>query len=365
MSATGSRLQDLIDLAREPSSEKRRSLLREVTDLFFGSEVQNPVESDLYGHVLTQLAADMEEAVRAELAVRFSTAASTPRGLARAFALDTAVVAAPILRASASLADEDLLEVVRTKGQEHLRAVSERSIVPEAVSDEIVRRGDDETVNVLVRNEGARLSRAAAEAVVDRAQANPDLHEAVVNRADLPADLLNEMYFVVETQLRQKILQQNGALDPAALEAAISAGRGRVAAADGALPADYEKALAYVRELRAAGALKPEVLARLLRSGGRTEFLIALADMAGIDFSTARRIVDRGDLDALAVVCKAADLDRALFLTYAVVLLGRDGDAMGKARVFGRMYADLPRDVALRTLRFWKVRRNGSDQAAA
>mgnify|MGYP006189384601 CR=1 FL=1 len=66
------------------------------------------------------------------------------------------------------------------------------------------------------------------------------------------------------------------------------------------------------------------------------------------------------DLDALAVVCKGADLDRALFLTYAVVLLNDDGDAMGKAHAYARMYADLNRDAALRTLRFWRMRRGAA-----
>src|SRR5690606_21546242 len=105
------------------------------------------------------------------------------------------------------------------------------------------------------------------EAVVDRAQKNPGLHEAVVSRVDLPPDLLNEMYFVVEGRLRQQILQQNQRLDPALVDEALNAGRTRIAADDGALPADYAKAEAYVRELKAAGALNPQMLARFLRSG--------------------------------------------------------------------------------------------------
>lgn len=57
------------------------------------------------------------------------------------------------------------------------------------------------------------------------------------------------------------------------------------------------------------------------------------------------------------MVCKAADLDRALFLTYAVVLLNTDGDAMGKARAYAGMYNDLTVEAAQRTLRFWRMRK--------
>lgn len=362
---TVSRLQDLIDLAKLPSSENRRDLLRELTDQFFGATPPTSAESALYGAVLAQLSVEMEQAVRQELATRFSIAPNAPRTLARTLAMDVEDVAAPVLRACQALEETDLLDVVRVKGQGHLRAVSERAGVTEAVSDVIVERGDDETVGVLVRNDGARLSRSGHEAVVDRAQSNPDLQEALVHRASMPPDLLNEMYFVVEARLRQKILERNAALPADRLESAMAAGRGRLRSADGSLPEDYQTAEAYVREQKAAGNLTPEILIRFLRSGGRTEFLIALAELSGIDFHTARQIVDGCQIDALAVVCRSADVDRAVFLTYVVVLLNKDGDAMGKAQAYGRMYSELSRDTAQRTLRFWKMRREaGAAQAA-
>ena len=74
-----------------------------------------------------------------------------------------------------------------------------------AALDVIVERGDDTTLGVLLQNETAVLSRRSAETVVDRASVNPDLHAAVVNRHNLPVDLLNEMYFVVEAKLRETI----------------------------------------------------------------------------------------------------------------------------------------------------------------
>ena len=360
-----SRLLDLIDLAKENSSTKRRELLREMTDLFFSVHApQSEPEMQLFDTVLVQLSREMEEAVRAELGVRFADASNAPLNLVRSLANDSIAVAEPILASSRVLSETDLLDVVRTQGQDHLRAVSRREEVSEAVSDVIVERGDDQTLGVLLGNEGARLSREASETAVTRAQANKDLHEAVINRRDLPPDLLNEMYFVAEARLRQRILEQNAEIDPALLEQALAKGRNRVAHEDGALPPDYDEAEAYITELRAAGELSPKVLARFLRSGGMTHFLVALGQLADIDFHTARRIVEKRELDALGVVCKAADLDRALFLTYVVVLLGQDGDAMAKAQEYGKIYAALPRETAMRTLRFWRLRRSEGSLAA-
>ena len=344
---TGSRLPDLILLAKEDSSEKRRALLRELTGHFFGTAERSPAEDSLYDSVLTDLTAEMETAVRAELSARFAAVANAPRGLMKRLADDEEAVAEIVLRTSTVLTDEDLLGVVRSKGQGHLRAVS----------DVIVERGDDDTLGTLLRNDGARLSRSASETAVQRARANPALHEATVERKALPADLLNDMYFVVEARLRQQILEQNAAMDPVLLESALAAGRARVATGDGALPADYSECLAYVDELKAANQLTPTMLARFLRSGSRTSFLIALAQLADVDFHTASQIVEKKELDALAIICKGASLDRALFLTFAVVIIGSDDNAMGKAHSYAKLYAELQRDAALRTLRFWRMRR--------
>lgn len=361
-----SKLQHLIQLAAEPSSERRRELLREVTDMFFGADgAHRAAEIELFDDILSQLAREMEEAVRAELAARMAGSAQPPQGLLGSLAADTIAVAEPVLTRSDALSLEDQLEIARTQGEDHLRALSRRPGVSADVTDEIVRRADDETIGVLLRNSTAALSREAQESIVDRAQDNPELHEAVVHRESLPLDLLNEMYFMVEARLRQQILERNNSLDPNDLEAALSVGRKQVAARDGVLPADLAEAEAAVMALKRRGQITPQALAGMLRHGRRTHFVVALADLAEVDFHTARRILERKELDALAIICKAADFDRTLFLTFAILILDSEENAMGRAREYGDLYAELPRDAATRTLRFWRMRRQSAGAAAA
>jgi uncharacterized protein (DUF2336 family) len=363
--APTTKLQELIELAAEPSSERRRELLREVTDLFFmNADDHGGRELSLFDDVLLALASDMATEVQAELAERMADADRAPRALVRSLAAAPISVAAPLLARSKALSEQDLLHVVSTRGQEHLRAVSGRDDLTHAVSDMIVERGDDDTLTVLLRNDRADLSRHSSEKAVDRAAQNPALHAAVVERASLPLDLLNEMYFLVEARLRDTITAQNAAIDPQTLDAALEAGRKRLAARDGALPADFAEAEAHVRALNAKGAINPASLVAFLRHGERTRFLVALCELTQIDFHTARRIVDRKDLDALAIVCKAANFDRALFLTFTVLILD-PGQGMARAEIYGRLYADLPQDAARRTMRFWKMRRTTGDVAAA
>ena len=363
----GSKLHDLIALAQEPSSERRRELMRGVTDLFFNADAAHGAgEMALFDDVLSQLPGDMEAAVRVELAQRMAQAESAPRGLIHRLARDEAIeVAAPVLQGSAALTDDDLLAVAHLRGQQHLRAISQRATVSTVVSEAIVERGDDQTLGVLLRNQGAALSRQTQEIAVDRATANPELHEAVVGRRSLSPDLLNEMYFVVEAKLRGEILDRNAGIDPAELEAALASGRKRVAAADGALPDDYAVAEAEIRALHKRGGLTPPVLAGFLRNRATSKFLISLCELADIDFHTARRILERREIDALAIVCRAADFDRSLFLTFAVLILDRESNAMGRAREYGELYEGLTRDVAQRTIRFWRLRRTTGDVKAA
>ncbi len=351
-------LQDLIALAHEPSSGRRRELLRRVTDLFFGAGPGlSPAEAGAFDGVFCTLAQDMEMDIRAELAERFAGSLIAPASLAAQLARDCIEVALPVLSNPNLLSEADLLVVARTQGQPHLRVVSARPGLTEAVSDVIVERGDDETLGVLVRNDLATLSRRASETVVERAAANPDLQAAVVERRRLPLDLLNEMYFVVEGRLREHILARNASADPAAVEAALGAARTRLATPVDAEPADLIEARAEIDKLASRRRLNAPTLLGFLRSNQRTHFTVGLARLAEVEPATVRTVVDRGDLDALAVVCKAADLDKSMFLTFAVLTCGRD--AMGRARTYGKLYAELTHDTALRTLRFWRIRCDG------
>lgn len=359
-----SSLISLIDLAKEPSSEKRRELLRQVTTIFMTHpEDIEETEMALYDSVMTQLSSDMESIVRAEIANTIASSRVAPLGLLRSLATDEIEVAEPILTRSKALTESDLMHVVETKGQEYLRAVSRREDVPESVSGVIVRRGDDNTLHTLLSNDGARLSRATNEEVVQRAQANPALHEVVVNRKDLPADLMNDMYFVVESRLRERIIAENAKLDPTMVEQAISKSRDKVAVAYGSFPDDYEQISKDVGLLRQNNKLTPQLLAKYMRDPNPTYFLCALSQMAEIDFLTAKHLVEKKEIDALAIACKAAGLDKALFLTYAMIMLSDQQNAMGKAAEYGQLYTDLPRDTALRTIRFWRMRRVGGHAA--
>lgn len=365
MSVPNSSFSRLVDLARAPSSEHRRELLREVTDMFFASSgTRNERENALFDDVLRTVAAEMQEGVLIELARRFADAEDAPVQLMRDLANHALPVATPILRKSKVLTDDDLMQVVRDKSQDHIRVVAQRPNVSEVLSEAIVKHGDDKTVDELLHNATAKISRTTMETVVDRARSNKELHAGVVGRPDMPLDLLNEMYFVVEQRLRESILTRNATVDPRELDAALEKTRARLQRTAVESSEETRRAERYIALKKAGGELTPSLLISLYRDKQYSHFLFGLAELTGLDFETARSIIHRRDLDALAMICRAAEMERPLFVTIAVLCCGGE-KAMNQAEEFGRVYTSVPVDAAQRAMRFFKVRKAAGDKQAA
>jgi uncharacterized protein (DUF2336 family) len=314
--------------------------------------------------VLRTVAAEMQEGVLIELARRFADAEDAPIQLMRDLANHALPVSEPILRRSKALTDDMLIQVVRDKSQDHIRAVAERPIVSETVSEAIVKHGDDTTIDKLVRNTGAQMSRSTMETVVDRARSSAVLHAGIVGRPDMPIDLLNEMYFLVEHRMRETILARNASLDPKELDAALEKTRSRLQRNAVESTDETRRAERYIALKKASGELTPSLLISLYRDKQFSHFLFGLAELTGIDFETARGIIHRRDLDALAMICRAAGMERPLFVTIAVLCCGGE-KAMNQAEEFGRVYTSVPVDAAQRAMRFFKVRKATEDRAAA
>jgi len=359
-----SRFAKLVDLARASDSAQRRELLREVTDLFFETSGQRSArENALFDDVLQLVAAEMQEGVLAELSELFADAADPPIGLMRDLANHSFEVARPVLQRSRALDDQTLVQIVNYQSQNHIKAVAERSDVSEVVSDAIVRFGDDTALNALILNDGAKLSRDSMETAVDRARRNVVLHDAVVMRRDLPLDLLNEMYFVVETRLRDQILHRNATVDPKTLDTALSKARDRIRQNVGDMSTDAKNALTFIQTKKNSGELNARLLVSLYREAKQLHFLYGLAEITGVDNDTVADLLKRQDVDGLAMICRAANIERPLFVTLAVLACGGDG-AMEKAEEFGRMYNAVPIEAAQRAVRFFKVRKGAERNAA-
>lgn len=366
MTAVSGRFARLVDLAKATTSEERRELLREVTDLFFEtSDVRSPRENHLFDEVLRHVAKEMQEGVLLELAERFADSPDAPVQLMHDLAHHTFTVAEPVLKRSSVLSEEALVKLVSEQSQEHIKAIAQRKTVPARVSDAIVRVGDDDAVDTLLRNDGATIERTSMERVVDRARTSAKLHPGVVGRRDIPLDLLNEMYFVVEQKLRAAIMERNAAVDPAELDQALARARTRMQTRTvSVVSEDMKQAALFIDRKNRAGELKPALLVSLFRDKQYAAFTLGLSEIVGLDFETTHSIIDRKDMEALAMICRASNIERPLFVTIAVLCCGGQ-DAMAQAESYGKIYSSVPIEAAQRAMRFFKVRKGTGGTGAA
>lgn len=356
-------LATLVELAEEPSSDKRRELLRNVTDLFFNNpEDYNPSEIDLFGDVMGTISSDLETEIRRDLSERMANLANPPKKFLDQIARDEISVAAPVLTRSPAIDDETLIDIAENQSQDHILAMTKRPEVSEHVSASIVENGDDTVVASLLENEGATINRPTMEQVVERAATSEVLHSPIVNRSSTPNDLLNEMFFVVSSKLKKEILEINENLDEAAIDAVIDESHEQFVSTGDATMSPAEK---FIDEAEHKRELNEAFLVDLLRNRHLAEFLFGFARLTGTDARTAKRILQDKSAEALAIACKASRFDRATFSTFVLLTDVNQHRTPDQVNALMDLYTQVSIETAQRTMRFWRVRRATGAATAA
>src|SRR5579863_212213 len=172
-----------IDTALTAASEaKGLDAVRRVTDLFLSSAgLYNSEQIELFDNVLGRLIRTIEiraiadisaRIALAELSTQLAPVSQAPPSVIRRLARnDEITIAGPVLTESARLSAEDLVEIAKTKSEQHLLAVSGR----------------------IINNPGARVSAAGFAIVLAQAESDPELAVETGIRADLPSELRQEL----------------------------------------------------------------------------------------------------------------------------------------------------------------------------
>src|SRR5579863_2897957 len=172
MGAAISLIPALEDVLQRGSRHKRAAALRRVTALFLdGAGSYGEAHVALFDDVFALLIAEIENKARAELSACLAPVGNAPIKVLRMLAgNDDIAVAGPVLKLAPRLTEADLVDLAKTKGQAHLRAISAREKLGEAVTDVLVRRGDREVAYNVAGNRGARFSRTGYCRLVERAE---------------------------------------------------------------------------------------------------------------------------------------------------------------------------------------------------
>lgn len=365
MPAGTSRLKELIAVAKEGSSDKRRDLLREITDVFMAQpERYTSTELQHFDIIMSRVTEQVESALRREIAEKLADVSTAPRGLINQLAHDEISVAEPVLRRSQALTEEDLVRIVRQRGQDHMKAITKRREVPESVTEEIVERGGEEVLISLAENQGAQIKPATMEKMVEQSRNVRGLQKPMMERFDLPPQLLTQMYFFVSSALKKEILKRSDMLDPSLIDEAVNSNRKKIlGGAMRSVKAEVAEAHQFIQEKIRANTINESLLKELIDMRRSTEFLLAFSHYIGVDSSTAQALLKDKTWESLAIACRAAGLERP---TFAKIVFGmqKSHDEQNKALRILDLYLKIPQDAAERVMRFWRVRTQAAAAAA-
>lgn len=291
------------------SADRRGEMVRQLADLFVSRWDEMPPELvSIFDDIIVRLASEIEQHARALLSRRLAPIRNAPPNVVRVLAFDDAIeVAGPVLTQSARLDDKTLVEIVKTKGQDHMLAISQRGVLNEIVTDALVELGNREVVLNALDNFGASFSDRGFSVLVRRSQGDDILAEFVGSRPEIPSDLLVALVAKASQAVRRE-LEAAHPRAKAEVRRAVAEAAGHVESHFLSMALDYTAAIATVERLQRSGQLNEAALARFAQSGAYPETIAALAAMCSLPLNFVEQAMVRDKSETLMVLAKAAGL---------------------------------------------------------
>jgi uncharacterized protein (DUF2336 family) len=347
------------------SAEKSLETVRRVTSLFLASAGNfNSEQIELFDNVLERLIKTIEIRAIADVSARVAlvetslqlagVAQAPPTVIRRLARHDSITVAGPVLSESSRLSAEDLVEIAKTKSEQHLLAISGRWWLTEIVTDALLARHFPAVSRRLVKNPGARVSASGFTIVVSQAESDPELAVDTGVRVDLPPELRNQLLRNATEAVRSRLLSRA----PPHLFEEIRNAIARVSAnVDLDMAArDFTAARQFVEILNASGKLNEARLLAFAKARKYEETVAALAVLSKSSIEVIRPLMQSLRDDGVLVPCKVAGLNweitsAILECRYSTGSMGPNELVKAKAK-----FAKMTLEDAQRLLKFWQVR---------
>jgi uncharacterized protein (DUF2336 family) len=155
------------------------------------------IERGLAEETFRLLCYDGEIVVRRLLAECLKRVPRLPRDIALPLATDKSEIAVPFIEDSPSLADRDLLTILRDHPGPHRTAIAARQRISEQVSDALCRCDDPTTATTVLANRGADVAPATLHWLLDTRPERAIL-EAIACRRMLPLSVGERLWRVLK-----------------------------------------------------------------------------------------------------------------------------------------------------------------------
>lgn len=343
-------LKDLGDIVKHSSQDQRAEMLKRLT-VFFADGAPNFTDEHLalFDEIFNRLITEIEIKARLELSARLARIGNAPRQTVRRLAHDDEIaVAAPVLQHSQQLEEPDLLDLAKSKGQQHLLAISGRCRLAEALTDVLVRRGDREVVRRVAGNFGAKLSRSGFLALIRKAEKDGILAEKVGQRSDIPEPMLRELFLQATVVVQRRLY----ATAPPQVRDKISRVLADISnefnAANNTMAHPAENAT-----FRKQTQLDGTALGRLASEGRYEEVVAALSVLCKIPTVTMNRVLANKRADPAIVLCKALGFGWVTARAITLLLTEGRGTSAQTLESKYRNFEKLSESGAQDVLRLW------------
>jgi uncharacterized protein (DUF2336 family) len=351
-------IPELQELAKHGNVRRRGEVVARVAELFMAGAAQfSDTHVEVFDQVLQGLAAETEIKVRADLAERLAAIPNAPRGIVGQLARDVEIkVAAPVLRASPLLDEATLVEIARSRGQEHLLAMAGRGNLSEPVTDVIVRRGSREVLRQVAGNDGARFSASGYGSLIKRANDDGMLAIVVGRRPELSAPHLQSLISGAVDLVRRRIFAD---ATPARREAIMSMiGDNSGASKQRAERRNFVAAQQHVLELHIVRRLNEATLLEFAKDRKYEETVAALAALTGVPLAIVERLLSGEKADPVYILCRSIDLQ---WPTLRAIMLLRLGPGRAPSQpdlaLAQATYEQIGLVTAQRVVHFWRTRK--------
>lgn len=349
-------IAELETAIRQSSPEKRIETLRRVTNLFLGdADRLNDQQIEVFDDVLVCLIQRIENEALVQLSSNLAPIDKAPSEVVRRLAHhDEISIAGPVLTQSSRLSESDLMEIAKSKSQEHLLAISGRALLPEAVTDILIERGDGQVAHRLVKNYGARFSDAGFVKLMKNAETDESLTEKLGLRLDIPLILLRQLVQKATDAVRARLLALATPENQEQIQHMLASIASKVTLEAGG-PRDFVHSEGLVKELNRQGKLNEGVLLSFANGRKYEEMTSTLALFCQAPVGIIEQLMKSVCPDGVIVACKAAKLS---WPTVAAILQARFAHHKISEQELVRAkdgFLELTRSSAQRLLRFMTV----------
>ena len=278
------------------------------------SEPDQRKAESLVVQALETLARDQAQRVRRILSEALRDLAQAPPSVIRQLVRDTEeVVACPVLEFSPLLSDDDLIEIIgEAPVSGKLKAISRRRDLPTVVSDAIVGTDDRGAITALLTNDSAQIREETLDVLVEKAQRVEDWQCPLVERPRLPPAAARKLAGFVAHHLLERLRDRRD-LDQDTTRRVAAEVRRRLGEGGGQNSAENEgdalvRAETEAARLQEIGHLDDEALLPAIARGDRNLVRAALARLTGLEAGAVARILEAGSAKGVTALAWKAGL---------------------------------------------------------